>query len=149
MSSRILIFNCTSDRIGKELLEALSARLESILGCSRANLFSHVIFCPNVTYTSGQWKAGESADCASTKAYHVLDLAAVAANTDLSVQAGLKQAWIDLLPTGNTASESVHVMDSVESAVRFAQTLNEVGKVSVLACGSLHLVGGVTEVSGI
>ena len=65
------------------------------------------------------------------------------------MQEGLRQAWTDLLPTETTAGKSVHVMDSVESAVRFAQTQKEDGKVSVLACGSLHLVGGVTEVSGI
>ena len=104
-----------------------------------------------MTYTSGQWKAGA---CLlflnTTKLTSIVDLAAVAANVDPSVQEGLKKAWTDLVMAADSTSnlENVHVMDSIESAVRFAQS-REDKTISVLACGSLHLVGGVTEVSGI
>jgi folylpolyglutamate synthase len=62
MKKRVLIFNCSGGRAGEGLLRALldaGARVEGgsleVLGKG----FEQVIFCTNVTYTSGEFKGGK------------------------------------------------------------------------------------------
>ena len=61
-TKRVLVFNCTNGRSGDSLLGTLLSTIEKKLGTSDpqtlATFFEHVIFCTNVTYSSGEWKAG-------------------------------------------------------------------------------------------
>jgi hypothetical protein len=61
-TKRVLVFNCTNGRSGSSLLRALLSTIEKKLGTSDpqtlATFFEHVIFCTNVTYSSGEWKPG-------------------------------------------------------------------------------------------
>lgn len=45
--------------------------------------------------------------------------------------------------------EDIHVVPSIEHAVRLVRTEQKSGEVEVLVAGSLHLVGGVMEVAGL
>lgn len=66
----------------------------------------------------------------------------------LTVQHELADAWRALAP--DFPSEHIHVLPSIEHAIRIVRETEEKGKpVDVLVTGSLHLVGGVIEVAGL
>ena len=68
--------------------------------------------------------------------------------TQLKTQQELAVAWTSLLPT--FPSENVHVLPSIEHAVRVVREGTNNGRpVEVLVTGSLHLVGGLIEVAGL
>ena len=77
----------------------------------------------------------------------------MSANSDLAIQEGLKVAWLRIVAEeGQETQQKVHVMDSIESAIKFIKLQSgedEQSNTAVLACGSLHLVGGVLEVAGL
>ena len=50
-SRKALIFNCTADRVGKDLLKDLCSVIDP-------SQMSQVVFCPNVTWADGQYKGG-------------------------------------------------------------------------------------------
>ena len=62
-------------------------------------------------------------------------------------QEELREAFLTLNP--RFASEKVHVLPSIESAVQVIRQLEKSEKLDVLVTGSLHLVGGVMEVVGL
>jgi len=66
---------------------------------------------------------------------------------DLKTQNELAEAWKLLVPL--FPSDHVHVLPSVQDAVRVVHGLLENVRVDVLVAGSLHLVGGVIEAAGI
>jgi folylpolyglutamate synthase len=76
----------------------------------------------------------------TTRAIHDSDLA------QLKTQQELAAAWMTRVL--DFKSENVHVLHSIEDAVRVVRSLNE-EPVDVLVTGSLHLVGGVIEVAGL
>ncbi|KIY49346.1 FolC bifunctional protein [Fistulina hepatica ATCC 64428] len=138
--TRVLIFNCTSGRSGPKFLGTM---LETAVAeYQRLNytqdpraMFEHVIFCTNVTYSSGTFKG---------------DLTAVALpdsdRFQLKTQHQLAAAWKSLY--ADFPRENVHVLPTVEDAVHVVQRLNQ-AELQVLVCGSLHLVGGIIEVAGL
>lgn len=67
----------------------------------------------------------------------------------LKTQQDLATAWKALVPS--FPPSSVHVLPSIEHAVRIVRGVNGQDKkgVDVLVAGSLHLVGGVIEVAGL
>ena len=66
----------------------------------------------------------------------------------LKTQQELALAWTSLLPT--FPNENVHVLPSIEHAVRAVRQETSAGRpVEVLVTGSLHLVGGLIEVAGL
>jgi folylpolyglutamate synthase len=68
----------------------------------------------------------------------------------LAPQRELGSAWSKLVPS--FPDENVHVLPSVEHALRIVHGLEEAHTdkdVQVLVTGSLHLVGGVIEVAGL
>ena len=66
----------------------------------------------------------------------------------LKTQQELAMAWTSLLPT--FPNENVHVLPSIEHAVRVVREETSNGKpVEVLVTGSLHLIGGLIEVAGL
>jgi folylpolyglutamate synthase len=68
--------------------------------------------------------------------------------TQLKTQHELAAAWRSLVPT--FPEENVHILPSIEHAVRVVRTEADSGKsVDVLVTGSLHLVGGLIEVAGL
>lgn len=72
------------------------------------------------------------------------------ADTNLvEVQSELAAAWLSLIPEFPT--DNVHVLPSIEHAIRVVRGIESEGKeeVDVLVAGSLHLVGGVIEVAGL
>ncbi|OJA13813.1 hypothetical protein AZE42_00491 [Rhizopogon vesiculosus] len=134
---RVLIFNCTSGRSGDEFLKAILQKIEEQLTKygspeKKEDFFAKVIFCSNVTYTSGNFKS---------------DLTSVAMSTTddahLKTQREIEAAWNLLVAT---YSGTVHVLPTIEDAVREAR---KTPNVNVLVTGSLHLVGGVIEVAGL
>ncbi|KAG0709773.1 Mur ligase [Suillus ampliporus] len=135
--ARVLIFNCTSGRSGDDFLNTILQKTEEQLinhGSpeKKEEFFAKVIFCSNVTYTSGNFKGDLTSMAMSTTD-----------NANLKTQREIEAAWNNLVPT---YSGTVHVLPSIEDAVEEARkTLN----VSVLVTGSLHLVGGVIEVAGL
>ena len=64
MTTRILVFNCTSGRSGSDflatILDTIEAQLrhQNIGTHSSKDFFDHVIFCTNVTYVDGGSKPG-------------------------------------------------------------------------------------------
>ena len=65
--------------------------------------------------------------------------------THLKTQHELASAWSSLVP--EFPEENIHVLPSIEHAVKIVREQEASGKVDVLVTGSLHLVGGVIEVS--
>ncbi|KAG6911229.1 hypothetical protein DXG01_003096 [Tephrocybe rancida] len=138
---RVLIFNCTSGRSGASFLKTvhsgIAAQIESHKTDDTADLFfDHVIFCTNVTYADGHFKGD-----LTTVAIAVDDLA------QLKTQHELASAWSSLVPDYPTSQ--IHVLPSIEHAVNEIEKLQGPAPVKVLVAGSLHLVGGVIEVSGL
>lgn len=165
-SRKVLIFNCTSGRNARELLGSL---VHAIKGDEEgrekeetAAPFDEVVFCTNVTYSTGVSKGGQSTS-PSLPSVRMLtgflraDLTSHATFAKelqaLSIQHELATAWQDL--TG-TPDRFVHVLPSIEDAVEVARGGGggvgggeRGGEVDVLVAGSLHLVGGVMEVAGL
>lgn len=138
---RVLVFNCTSGRSGPSFLGSMYLKLSAQLKLNQSpesseSFFDQVIFCTNVTYADGHFKGD-----LTTLAIPEDDLA------KLKTQHQLATTWSTLVP--NFPASQIHVLPSVEHAV------NEIGKIrssepiQVLVAGSLHLVGGVIEVSGL
>lgn len=66
----------------------------------------------------------------------------------LKTQHELATAWLSLIPS--FPRDNVHVLPSIEHAVRLVRSLSletDVRQTEVLVAGSLHLVGGVIEVA--
>ena len=65
------------------------------------------------------------------------------------MQTQLADAWSSLIP--NFPTKNIHVLPSIEHAVRIVRGIESEGNeaVDVLATGSLLLVGGVIEVAGL
>lgn len=103
-------------------------------------VFTHAIFCTNVTFKEAGYRP---------------DLVSI--NTDasdvekLSVQNNLAKVWRNLSPDTEVEVKAT-IEEAVESARSIAAAHNEEGSssevvsVSVLATGSLHLIGGLLEV---
>ncbi|KAI0307269.1 Mur ligase [Multifurca ochricompacta] len=141
-STRILIFNCTHGRSGSSFLGVLLGKVAAQLQLhvsreSFHSFFDKVVFCANVTYADGSFKG---------------DLTAVSIPADdlalLKSQQELAVAWASMVPT--FPKENIHVLPSIEHAVRVVREEARRGRlVDVLVTGSLHLVGGLIEVSGL
>ncbi|WEW59287.1 tetrahydrofolylpolyglutamate synthase [Emydomyces testavorans] len=133
VKAQVLIFNQqTRDST------ALARALHGVLSASNC-LFTHAIFCTNVTFK----EAGYRPDLMSinTDATDVMKL---------GVQNSLAKTWREISP--NT---KVEVKSTIEEAVEYVRNLasNKEGQsqmgeitVSALVTGSLHLVGGLIEV---
>ncbi|KAK7695437.1 hypothetical protein QCA50_000073 [Cerrena zonata] len=137
--ARILIFNCTSGRSGDAFLGSMLVRgaeqLKRHISSEEINtFFDRVIFCANVTYADGGFKGD-----LTTRAISETDLA------QLKTQNELASAWRSLVPS--FPADRIHVLPSIEHAVRVVREEEASGKVDVLVTGSLHLVGGIIEVA--
>lgn len=88
-----------------------------------------------------------------TQSYLILDLTTKAIPTadlaGLKTQQTLSAAWSSLLPDFDPSY--IHVLPSIEHAIREVEKISTVSPkpVQVLVTGSLHLVGGVIEVTGL
>lgn len=136
---RILIFNQQTrdaNALAKGLHEALLLGVKSQTNTSSLNVFSHVIFCTNQTFSSG----------------YKPDLVSINTNKDdvdaLSVQRELAKTWNSIEP-----STSYSIVGSIEDAVKEARqkakewtSNSKDAEVMTLVTGSLHLVGGFIEV---
>ncbi|EPQ26038.1 uncharacterized protein PFL1_06491 [Pseudozyma flocculosa PF-1] len=147
---RTFIFNCTNGRSAPELLTAVLSRIESDLeaqGVSPSSgdeggayprargFFDRVIFCTNITFSSGGW----ASDLAS-KAIDPNDLSA------LVVQRDLESAWKSLLGSGSPGPEvliKASIQDAIGHVREVARKAGDGVTQDVLVTGSLHLVGGV------
>ncbi|CAG7848502.1 Folylpolyglutamate synthase; AltName: Full=Folylpoly-gamma-glutamate synthetase; Short=FPGS; AltName: Full=Tetrahydrofolylpolyglutamate synthase; Short=Tetrahydrofolate synthase [Serendipita indica DSM 11827] len=140
---RVLIFNCTHGRSGAALLRAFREAAQQKLQAHHSTLttdtlFDHVMFCTNVTYSDGTFK-GEFLQ----KGLDQADL------DQLKTQTELANAWLELCPS--FSREKVHVLPSIQHAVKLAHHLRETQEkpVDVLVTGSLLLVGGLIEVANL
>ncbi|TFL05958.1 FolC bifunctional protein [Pterulicium gracile] len=141
---RVLIFNCTNGRSGHSFLQCMLDSSTKYLkahspegSVSASTLFDEVVFCANVTYSSGSFKSD-----LTTNAIAEDDLA------ELKTQHQLALAWGSLHP--EFPFDSIHVLTSIEDAVKVVQrTRASHEEVQVLVAGSLHLVGGLIEVAGL
>lgn len=132
----VLVFNCSGGRAGETLLGALLDAGAKTAGLSREELgatFQKVIFCTNVTYSSGEFKGDLTAHAIDPN-----DLSALATQTQLA------EAWRKVNPD---YKGEVHVVPSIEHAVKIVRDTK--GTPAALVAGSLHLVGGVMEVAGL
>lgn len=132
----VLVFNCSGGRAGETLLGALLDAGAKTAGLSREELgrtFSKVVFCTNVTYSSGEFKGDLTAHAIDPN-----DLSALATQTQLA------DAWRKVNPD---YGGEVHVVPSIEHAVKIVRATE--GTPAALVAGSLHLVGGVMEVAGL
>lgn len=139
--TRVLIFNCTSGRSGPAFLGAiLDKTRELLLRQGREEkaeeFFGHVIFCSNVTYADGHFKGD-----LTSRALSNTDL------VNLTTQHELATAWSQLIP--QFPSAAIHVLPSIEHAIRTVRGLSNAARIDVLVTGSLHLVGGIIEVAGL
>ncbi|PAV21007.1 tetrahydrofolylpolyglutamate synthase [Pyrrhoderma noxium] len=142
--SRVLVFNCTNDRNGASLLSLVLSeavdqfKLHKGVNVELKDIFDHVIFTSNITYTGGTFKSDLTS---RTVVEEKVD--------PLKVQRGLSEAWSQLVP--EFPKDNVHVMPSVEDTVRVIRDLKLQGskEVDVLVSGSLHLVGGIIEVANL
>ena len=149
-SLRVLILNCTSGRSETTFLTTIK---ESLGKDSESTFFDHVIFPPNVTYASGNSQGGAwqtRSASPHSKLHSILDLTAKDVLTaELSTQQAFSAAWSSLVPEFDPSH--IHVLPSIEHAVREVEKISTVSSKSVqaLVTGSLHLVGGVIEVTGL
>jgi folylpolyglutamate synthase len=147
----VLIFNCSGGRAGESLLGSLLEAGAKTVGVEREELgarFDSVVFCTNVTYTSGGFKGGEFRVLCCTRRRLTIDLTSNAIDPNdlaqLATQNALREAWLKLNPSFDPSR--VHAVPSIEHAINIIKTL---GEKQVLVAGSLHLVGGVMEVAGL
>ncbi|KAF8076538.1 Mur ligase, partial [Lyophyllum atratum] len=138
---RVLVFNCTSGRSGPSFLSSIQTKLSAQLKLHQIEeppetFFDHVIFCANVTYADGHFKGD-----LTTLAIPEDDLA------QLKTQHQLASAWSSLVPS--FPASHIHVLPSIEHAINEIEKIESSQPVKVLVAGSLHLVGGVIEVSGL
>lgn len=79
----------------------------------------------------------------TTKAIPTADL------VELKTQQALSSAWSSLLPDFDPSH--VYVLPSIEHAIREVERISHVSSrpIQVLVTGSLHLIGGVIEVTGL
>lgn len=131
---RILIFNCTSGRKARDLLQGL---VNPLLTQHKTGdvFFDQVIITSNTTYANGKFKS---------------DLMSVAEDTrcdpDQSVQREIAEAWTSI----PNSTMNVMVTRSIEDAVAEAARQSDPSRpASVLVTGSLHLIGGLLDVLGI
>ncbi|KAI9888008.1 MAG: hypothetical protein M1823_000129 [Watsoniomyces obsoletus] len=160
---RVLVFN-QQTRDAVELAKALHETLTKAVnnhdgteaqgGVGRRRLFSHVIFCSNITFKEKGYKP---------------DLVSLNASgqdvQDLTVQKTLAKAWPEIEGGGGEENSegtttTVEVLPTIEHAVEYIRDLARKGEhggkseveekegeeVVVLVTGSLHLVGGLLEV---
>lgn len=117
---KVLIFN-QQTRDANALVGTLSKALANVD-------FDHVIFCTNVTWSSGIYSA---------------ELTSLNTSKDdvdhLVVQKALAEAWSKI----DDRSER-HVFSNIQDAVEFVRSLD--GETQTLVTGSLHLVGGFLAV---
>lgn len=117
---RVLLFN-QQTRDANSLVGTLSKALGKVD-------FDHVIFCTNVTWSSGTYSA---------------ELTSLNTSKDdvdhLVVQKALAEAWAKI----DDKSER-HVFSNIQDSVEFVRKLD--GDSQVLVTGSLHLVGGFLAV---
>ena len=69
---------------------------------------------------------------------------------EVGTQQALSEAWSTLLP--NFDPSYIHVLPTIEHAIKEVErisTISPMQTVQVLVAGSLHLVGGVIEVTGL
>ncbi|KIJ56716.1 hypothetical protein M422DRAFT_57369 [Sphaerobolus stellatus SS14] len=139
--TRVLIFNCTSGRAGHKflgtILDTIKAQLQARnVNIPQTSVFTHVIFCTNVTYTDGHFKPDLTSKTITE-----------ATTNKLAVQTELASVWSALVPDFPEAN--IHVLPSIQDAIKVVRSLEGEKPVETLACGSLHLVGGVIEVAGL
>ncbi|KAH7931248.1 FolC bifunctional protein [Leucogyrophana mollusca] len=139
---RVLVFNCTNGRSGTSFLGSVLAKTSAQLALYGSTetaeaFFDHAIFCNNVTYADGGFKSDlNSVGMSDADLKH------------LKTQKELAEAWKELVPA--FPGESVHVLASIEDAVKIIRKLSPADRpASVLVTGSLHLVGGTIEVAGL
>lgn len=157
---KVLIFNCTSGRNARELLGALVHAIRgdattSDVGKETKPAFDQVVFCTNITYSSGASTGGACTLSAQASNRHVdlvhsgADLTSHAQHSadlvKLTVQNELASGWKELT---SAPDDAIHVLPSIEDAVRVARGDGK-GETDVLVAGSLHLVGGIMEVAGL
>lgn len=122
---RVLLFN-QQTRDANALVDTLYSSLGG--NSSFASKFDHVIFCTNITWSSGNYSA---------------ELTSLNTSKDdvdhLVVQKALSETWGKIEPTSQR-----HVYGSIQEAVEFIKALD--GKTQALVAGSLHLVGGLLAV---
>lgn len=130
----VLVYNTSGGRQSEQLLSALLEAGDRVSGKPVGRNFDAVIFCTNVTYSSGQFKGDLTA--------HAIDPNDLAA---LATQRALAEAWKKINPDFDESK--VHVVPSIQDAVEIVDGVK--GEKNVLVAGSLHLVGGVMEVAGL
>ena len=117
---KVLLFN-QQTRDASALVTTLSNALGNVE-------FDHVIFCTNVTWSSGTYSA---------------ELTSLNTSKDdvdhLVVQKSLSEAWAKIDPRSER-----HVFSNIQDSVEFIRKLD--GDSQVLVTGSLHLVGGFLAV---
>ena len=137
-SKKILIFNCTNGRSAFGLLETIFKTLQIELKdkFNPLDFFNTFIFTTNVTYTSGNYASDLNNKMIDEKLL-----------TDLKIQNDLKKALLTLLPSLNESR--ILIVPSIQQAINHVDNnLNDnKNELEILVCGSLHLIGGVIEVS--
>jgi len=133
----VLIYNCSSDRPGPSFLASIHLRVATQLklhGRSEvpALFFDHVMFCPEMTYTDDRFKGG---------IWFPPDPA------DLTVHRELASAWSSIVPS--FPESKIHVLPSIEHAVKAIERIGSSERVKVLVTGCPTLVGGMIEVAGL
>lgn len=132
----VLVYNTSGGRQSEALLSALLEAGATASGSPVGDAFDAVVFCTNVTYSSGQFKGDLTA--------HAIDPNDLAA---LATQRALADAWKKINPS--FPADKVHVVPSIQDAVEIVDKVNGGKGNNVLVAGSLHLVGGVMEVAGL
>lgn len=153
------MFNCTHGRAGSVFLTAMLEDLKAQLKVHGVSddpykFFDHVIFCTNVTYSSGGWKSGMLViPYDHSNANKFSDLTAVSTPDEeilnLKTQHDLAAVWSSLIPS--FPKDNIRVLPSIEHAVNVIKDAQSKSgrSTSVLVTGSLHLVGGLIEAAGL
>lgn len=158
---RILIFNQqTRDAVSlaETLHQTLSKAILAPLAAKDVDeqkrpLFTHAIFCTNVTFSSEtpgstQQPKNSATNSSKQSGHYKADLVSINTSSDdistLTVQRKLAAAWESVEP-----SSIVAVQPTIQSAIESVRALAKEEtrrKIVVFVTGSLHLVGGVLEV---
>ncbi|RIB27783.1 FolC bifunctional protein [Gigaspora rosea] len=123
---RILVFNCTADRNGAEMIKQITSKNPYIH-------FDHANFCTNITFTTNQFKPD-------------LQNNTIRIDENLNFQKTLAEIWPTLIPKSQTSD--AHVFPTIQNAINWIleHCKESEREIQVLVTGSLHLVGGVMAV---
>ena len=130
-------------------LKAIESRDDGHKTLESRRLFTHALFCTNVTFASKSSSSGTGQSQETKNGRYKPDLVSINSNasaiSSFAVQHELASTWKEL-DTGAETEVHATIENAIDSARTVATASMDKQNVAIFVTGSLHLVGGVLEV---